>query len=86
MLSEEEISKLKINIFNQCDDETIKLFADILKYTEQVETREQKLIEKLEEDLNDLGEQTKDNYLREKANYTIRYLSEYRKILKGEKE
>lgn len=37
MLSKEEISKLKINVFNQCDDETITLVAEMLKYTEQLE-------------------------------------------------
>ena len=37
MLSKEEISKLKINVFNQCDDETIRLVAEMLKHTEQLE-------------------------------------------------
>ena len=37
MLSKEEISKLKINVFNQCDDETISLVAEMLKHTEQLE-------------------------------------------------
>lgn len=36
MLSKEEISKLKINVFNQCDDETISLVAEMLKHTEQL--------------------------------------------------
>lgn len=49
MLSKEEISKLKINVFNQCDDETIRLVAEMLKHTEQLESDKQKLIEKLEE-------------------------------------
>ena len=48
MLSKEEISKLKINVFNQCDDETIRLVAETLKHTEQLESDKQKLIEKLE--------------------------------------
>ena len=48
MLNEEEISKLKINVFNQCDDETIRLVAEMLKRTEQLESDKQKLIEKLE--------------------------------------
>lgn len=48
MLSKEEISKLKINVFNQCDDETIRLVAEMLKHTEQLELDKQKLIEKLE--------------------------------------
>lgn len=54
MLSKEEISKLKINVFNQCDDETIRLVAEMLKHTEQLESREQKLIEKLEEESKQL--------------------------------
>lgn len=48
MLSKEEISKLKINVSNQCDDETIRLVAEMLKHTEQLESDKQKLIEKLE--------------------------------------
>lgn len=48
MLSKEEISKLKINVFNQCDDETIRLVAEMLKHTEQLESNKQKLIELLE--------------------------------------
>lgn len=48
MLSKEEISKLKINVFNQCDDETIRLVAEMLKHTDQLESDKQKLIEKLE--------------------------------------
>lgn len=61
MLSKEEISKLKINVFNQCDDETIRLVAEMLKHTEQLESDKQKLIEKLEEDINEL-ETLNDNY------------------------
>lgn len=49
MLNEEEISKLKINVFNQCDDETIRLVAEMLKYIDQLESDKQKLIKKLEE-------------------------------------
>lgn len=49
MLNEEEISKLKINVFNQCDDETIRLVTEMLKHTDQLESDKQKLIEKLEE-------------------------------------
>lgn len=48
MLNEEEISKLKINVFNQCDDETIRLVAEMLKHIDQLESDKQKLIEKLE--------------------------------------
>ena len=51
MLSKEEISKLKINVFNQCDDETIRLVAEMLKHTEQLESDKHKLIEKLVEDI-----------------------------------
>ena len=53
MLSKEEISKLKINVFNQCDDETIRLVAEMLKHTEQLESDKQKLIEKLEKIIQD---------------------------------
>lgn len=49
MLNEEEISKLKINVFNQCDDETIRLVAEMLKHIDQLESDKQKLIKKLEE-------------------------------------
>lgn len=48
MLNEEKISKLKINVFNQCDDETIRLVAEMLKHIDQLESDKQKLIEKLE--------------------------------------
>lgn len=61
MLSKEEISKLKINVFNQCDDETIRLVAEMLKHTEQLESDKQKLIEKLVEDIDEL-ETLNDNY------------------------
>lgn len=37
MLSKEEISKLKINVFNQCDDETIRLVAEMLNHTDKLE-------------------------------------------------
>ena len=37
MLSKEEISKLKINVFNQCDDETIRLVAEMLKHIDKLE-------------------------------------------------
>ena len=53
-MSKEEISKLKINVFNQCDDETIRLVAEMLKHTEQLESDKQKLIEKLEKIKYDL--------------------------------
>ena len=49
MLNEEEINKLKINVFNQCDDETIRLVAEMLKHIDQLESDKQKLIKKLEE-------------------------------------
>lgn len=45
ILSEKEISKLKINVFNQCDDETIRLVAEMLKYEDQLESDKQKLAE-----------------------------------------
>ena len=77
MLSKEEISKLKINIFNQCDDETIRLVAEMLKHTDQLESDNQKLIEKLEEDKETLKKENADGTLQD---YVIRLLE----ILKGE--
>ena len=79
MLSKEEISKLKINVFNQCDDETIRLVAEMLKHTEQLESDKQKLIEKLEEAI-DFTKTSKD--LTSKAK--IEVLENVLKILKGE--
>ena len=79
MLSKEEISKLKINVFNQCDDETIRLVAEMLKHTEQLESDKQKLIEKLEEEI-DFTKTSKD--LTSKAK--IEVLENVLKILKGE--
>jgi hypothetical protein len=75
MPSKEEISKLKINVFNQCDDETIRLVAEMLKHTEQLESDNQKLIEKLEKDKM---EQFDD--------YIIYLIESYLKILKGEND
>ena len=72
MLSKEEISKLKINVFNQCDDETIRLVAEMLKHTEQLESDKQKLIEKLEKDKM---EQFDD--------YVIYLIESYLEIVKG---
>lgn len=71
MLSKEEISKLKINVFNQCDDETIRLVAEMLKHTEQLESDKQKLIEKLEEDIETLKKENADGTLQD---YVIRLL------------
>ena len=80
MLSKEEISKLKINVFNQCDDETIRLVAEMLKHTEQLESDKQKLIEKLEKIKYDL------EFDRRKNNYSYLYdIKEILSILKGEK-
>ena len=79
MLSKEEISKLKINVFNQCDDETIRLVAEMLKHTEQLESDKQKLIEKLEEDKETLKKENADGTLQD---YVIRLLE----ILKGENQ
>lgn len=52
----------------------------------ELESDKQNLIEKLEKDINELINQTKENDLREKANYTLMYLSKYMKILKGESD
>ena len=81
MLSKEEISKLKINVFNQCDDETIRLVAEMLKHTEQLESDKQKLIEKLE-DAIDFTKTSKD--LTSKAK--IEVLENVLKILKEKKK
>ena len=81
MLSKEEISKLKINVFNQCDDETIRLVAEMLKHTEQLESDKQKLIEKLEKIKYDL------EFDRRKNNYSYLYdIKEILSILKGENQ
>ena len=77
MLSKEEISKLKINVFNQCDDETIRLVAEMLKHTEQLESDKQKLIEKLEEAI-DFTKTSKDSTSKAK----IEVLENVLKILK----
>lgn len=57
---------------------------ELIEIIKKQHGREQKLIEKLEEDIRDLMNQTKENDLKEKANYKLLYLSKYRKILKGE--
>lgn len=91
MLSKEEISKLKINVFNQCDDETIRLVAEMLKHTEQLESDKQKLIEKLEkkikyyEENDEILATSNDNY----SDGTVikKFIDEFREILsilKGE--
>ena len=58
MLSKEEISKLKINVFNQCDDETIRLVAEMLKHTDKLEEENkelQKSVEQIYDDYQDIG-------------------------------
>lgn len=91
MLSKEKISKLKINVFNQCDDETIRLVAEMLKHTEQLELDKQKLIEKLEkkikyyEENDEILATSNDNY----SDGTVikKFIDEFREILsilKGE--
>lgn len=81
MLSKEEISKLKINVFNQCDDETIRLVAEMLNHTDQLESDKQKLIEKLEKIKYDL------EFDRRKNNYSYLYdIKEILSILKGENQ
>lgn len=92
MLSKEEISKLKINVFNQCDDETIRLVAEMLKHTEQLESEKQKLIEKLKEDIREETGYAKwtNSYTKEISPAVTRmiskskYAQEILSILKGE--
>lgn len=88
MLSKEEISKLKINVFNQCDDETIRLVAEMLKHTDQLESDKQKLIEKLEKDIKKANQIIKDGdyrYIKEvidEAYERLKYANEILSILK----
>ena len=82
MLSKEEISKLKINVFNQCDDETIRLVAEMLKHTEQLESDKQKLIEKLAEDKIELTEELKYNVTKREARMQLKLVDKYLEILK----
>lgn len=88
MLSKEEISKLKINVFNQCDDETIRLVAEILKHKEQLESDKQKLIEKLEEDKKIFGDYEERKQMAKEQLYENDgkwfYCQEILSILKGE--
>jgi hypothetical protein len=92
MLSKEEISKLKINVFNQCDDETIRLVAEMLKHTKQLESEKQKLIEKLKEDIREETGYAKwtNSYTKEISPAVTRmiskskYAQEILSILKGE--
>lgn len=89
MLSKEEISKLKINAFNQCDDETIRLVAEMLNHTEQLESDKQKLIEKLEEDKKIFGNYEERKQMEKEQLYENDgkwfYCQEILSILKGEK-
>lgn len=85
MLSKEEISKLKINVFNQCDDETIRLVAEMLKQIDNLESDKQKLIEKLEkkiryyEENDEMLATSNDNY----SDGTVikKFIDEFREIL-----
>lgn len=88
MLSKEEISKLKINVFNQCDDETIKLVAEMLKHTERLESDKQKLIEKLEKDIVNITKTLQDgkhcdDYSRNRLKAYRTKTKEMLSILKG---
>lgn len=87
MLSKEEISKLKINVFNQCDDETIRLVAEMLKHTEQLESDKQKLIEKLVEEkftIESTYSQINGNYFM--AQDRLDLIKQILSILKGEND
>lgn len=86
MLSKEEISKLKINVFNQCDDETIRLVAEMLNHTEQLESDKQKLIEKLNEEIKEYKEKSGGNtyHIQSMINAEIRKLEWILSILKEE--
>ena len=86
MLSKEEKEKAywKGYITKQNEAMEICKQCKYIKKVKQLESDKQKLIEKLEEDIKDLMNQTKEKDLREKANYTLLYLSKYRKILKRE--
>ena len=89
MLSKEEISKLKINVFIQCDDETIRLVAEMLKHTEQLESDKQKLIEKLEKDTVNITKTMQDgkhcdDYSRCRLKAYRTKTKEILSILKGE--
>lgn len=91
MLSKEEISKLKINVFNQCDDETIRLVAEMLKHTEQLESDKQKLIEKLEKDTVNITKTMQDgkhcdDYSRCRLKAYRTKTKEILSILKGENQ
>lgn len=80
MLSKEEIENMKedlISLYHMLDKKpsiSTNAIHNALKYIDQLETREQKLIEKLEEDISKYPE----------ARYTKWYLADILKILKGE--
>lgn len=86
MLSKEEISKLKINVFNQCDDETIRLVAEMLEHINQLESDKQKLIDKLEEDKIELTEELKYNTTKRESRIQLKLVDKYLEILKGEND
>lgn len=108
MISKEETEKVKrglkkeLNrtiIANECGlstndfSESIKILEDALRYIEQLETREQKIIEKLEDKLNSIKKQklpyfkTITDLIRYKgyAEGRIESYEEIVLILKGEK-
>lgn len=87
MMSKEEIEyieKIEKAIENNENFYWQEDMYELIEIIKKQHGREQKLIEKLEEDIRDLMNQTKENDLKEKANYKLLYLSKYRKILKGE--
>ncbi len=81
MLSKEEISKLKINIFNQCDDETIRLVAEMLKHKEQLESDKQKLIEKLEEIIKETSQNINPEAMKKYQNLKMEEINDETYIL-----
>lgn len=81
MLSKKEIEEYKEVLYDLINDENVynsikKAVTGTFEYIEQLETKEQKLIEKLEKDIAEYPD----------AKYTKWYLADCLKIVKGEND
>lgn len=101
MLTKEEIEKIKRGLTeelgrtitaNECGlstndfSESIEILESALKYIEQLETREQNLIEKLLKNKKESMEELKYNVTKREARMQLQLVDNYLKILKGEKD
>lgn len=83
MTDKEAIERIKINLKNNTIEKQEDM-KNIAEYIKHLESREQKLIEKLEEDKIELIEELKYNITKREARMQLNLVNKYLEIVKGE--